>query len=562
MLKNLKIRGKLIVCFGVVIALFIATVITSLVALNTARNNFEAFHEDAFKISNRTYTMRVQMNSTSKNICNAMMTLEPDQVENYISQAQDTLTQLKENLVYIEENVPAIAADAAEIRSLLEGSVKVKEQIYEYSRLFMNDEAQALYFDVYEPTLLQAQEMVIGLDTYTEKYAEEIYDHSMSVINVISMVLIGLSIAALIITVIVCLRLTAMLTRPIYEIESAAEELLHGNLKAVDVLTYDSRDELGEIQDSLRQALVILDGYVDEISAILEQMAKGDLTISWKEITEYRGNFGTIRDSFVTILKDFNMTLAQIAQSSSQLDASSDHIASSSQLLAQGTTEQAASLQDLNGTVGKISEQIRHNADNAVEANNLTTKVKEEVNESINKMNEMNSAMRDIQQKSQEIEKIIKTIEDIAFQTNILALNAAVEAARAGDAGKGFAVVADEVRNLAGKSAEASQNTAALIVASVEAVGKGMVIANETSQSLDLVNETTNDVVDRVNEIAMESEEQALAVGEITELVSQISAVVESTAATTEQTSAASEELASQATHLNDMIGNFSLYEG
>ncbi|MEG2769394.1 MAG: methyl-accepting chemotaxis protein, partial [Oscillospiraceae bacterium] len=246
---------------------------------------------------------------------------------------------------------------------------------------------------------------------------------------------------------------------------------------------------------------------------------------------------------------------------SEQVASGSDQVSSGAQALSQGATEQASSIEELSATIQAVSNQIKDNANNAKMASELSSMAGKEVQNGNEHMQSMIVAMEDISSTSNKIGKIIKTIDDIAFQTNILALNAAVEAARAGSAGKGFAVVANEVRNLAGKSAEAAKNTTSLIESSINAVANGTKIADETAMSLKVVVEKSNLVLQKVEEIAEASAEQANSVVQITTGVDQISAVIQTNSATAEESAAASEELSSQSQMLKDLVGKFTLRE-
>ena len=240
-----------------------------------------------------------------------------------------------------------------------------------------------------------------------------------------------------------------------------------------------------------------------------------------------------------------------------QVNLASEQVSNGAQLLAQGATEQAASVEDLSIIIGDMTEKININAQNAQDAEILFKSTTNATMESNEKMKEMILAMTEISEKSNEISKIIKTIDDIAFQTNILALNAAVEAARAGEAGKGFAVVADEVRNLAQKSAEAANNTTVLIEGTVEAVNNGSKIADETAKSLIEIVEASGKTTDMMINIAKASKQQALSAQSIRESIEQISSVVQTNSATAEESSAASEELNVQSRLLKEIVDKF-----
>lgn len=231
----------------------------------------------------------------------------------------------------------------------------------------------------------------------------------------------------------------------------------------------------------------------------------------------------------------------------------------SAQTLSQGAAEQASSVEELTSTITEISERIKNNADNAQQASRLSEESGEEVGESNQQMQLLMKAMEEITDTSQEIGKIIRSIDDIAFQTNILALNAAVEAARAGEAGKGFSVVADEVRNLAGKSAEAAKNTTALIESTVDAIEKGRLLADKAAGSLLTVVETSRSVDERIRQIAKASDEESYAVTQIAAGLEQISSVVQTNSATSEESAAASEELSGQAQMLKSLVNRFKL---
>lgn len=344
---------------------------------------------------------------------------------------------------------------------------------------------------------------------------------------------------------------------PIFEIEKAASRMAQGDLD-IDI-SYTSKDELGVLSDQVRELIRKLQMIIDDENKFLAQMATGDFTVDSTCETEYTGGFRPLLTSFRAIAEKLNHTILQISESSAQVASGSDQVSSGAQALSQGATEQASSVEELAATINEISARVKENAENARQANEMAGTVGNEMHLSNQKMQEMIQAMNDISSCSDEIGKIIKTIEDIAFQTNILALNAAVEAARAGTAGKGFAVVADEVRNLAGKSAEASKNTAALIENSLRAVQNGTMIADETANSLLQTVKGVEEVANIISQISEASNTQAEAIAQITMGIDQISSVVQTNSATAQESAAASEELSSQSQLMKDLVGRFRL---
>ncbi|MDP4163446.1 MAG: methyl-accepting chemotaxis protein [Bacillota bacterium] len=296
---------------------------------------------------------------------------------------------------------------------------------------------------------------------------------------------------------------------------------------------------------------------LNEASTVLQKFASGDLTV---EMTgEYQGEYNTIKTSLNNALAAFNELLSEINTAASQVSSGASQVSNASQSLSTGAAEQASSVEELTSSVTEVASQTKQNATNATQASDLSTTVKEEAARGNEKMTKMLDAMSEINESSANISKIIKVIDDIAFQTNILALNAAVEAARAGQNGKGFAVVAEEVRNLAGKSAQAAKETTSLIEGSINKVEIGTKIANETANMLGIIVESAQKSAALVSDIATASTEQAAAIAQIDQGLMQVSTVVQTNSATSEESAASSEELSGQANILMEMVGKFKL---
>lgn len=344
--------------------------------------------------------------------------------------------------------------------------------------------------------------------------------------------------------------------KPISECSDRLALLAEGNLSA-PLPNIKSKDETGILANATISIVGSLQGLIADVSRVLEAMSHGDLTVNAGDV--YAGDFASIKSSTEIILESFNRAISQINVASDQVSAGSDQVSSGAQTLSQGTTEQAAAVEELSATIINIMNQIQDTAKNADEARGLTQEAGVVVSESNRYMSDLMGAMNDISETSKRIGKIIATIEDIAFQTNILALNAAVEAARAGEAGKGFAVVADEVRNLAQKSAEAAKSTTSLIETSIAAVENGTRLTNQTASSLQVAVDKTEAASTKVVQIADASEQQAGIIVQITTGVDQISSVVQLNSATAEESAAAAEELSSQAQTFKQLVSRFKL---
>jgi methyl-accepting chemotaxis protein len=382
----------------------------------------------------------------------------------------------------------------------------------------------------------------------------------LSSINLLVKTLAFISIAAILIGALITYFVSSSISMPIKRVTIAAQEIAQGKFDVM--LSIKSKDEVGQLADAFNltiKQLVNYQGYIDEICDALQDMSHGDLRIELHK--EYAGQFKKLKDNMQALLENLNSTLLQINQSAEQVNSGAEQVANSAQALSQGATEQASSIEELSASLAELTEQIRKSAENAKSAHEKSGFAEKELHGSIGQMKDMITAMNQITLKSSEISKIIKIIDDIAFQTNILALNAAVEAARAGSAGKGFAVVADEVRNLAGKSAEAAKNTTVLIGETIKAVENGSRISSNTAASLEKNVEVTIEAVALIDEIAQTSQEQAMAIVQINQGIDQISSVVQTNAATAEESAAASEELSGQSNVLKELISKFSLTE-
>ena len=369
----------------------------------------------------------------------------------------------------------------------------------------------------------------------------------------------GLSISSLVFLLIglfVAYRVASGIANPVRDMSERIQRLSEGDLTS-DISVIDRKDEIGTLNQSLINTVNFLREYITEISAVLGKISNGELNVEIEK--EYIGDFVSIKDSMEKIAASLTDTMIEIKNSSDQVAIGSDQVSSGAQALSQGATEQASSIEELSASIIEISDQVRSNAVNANNATSLVESVGKEIDRSNIHMQEMIRAISEISDKSAQIGRIIKTIDDIAFQTNILALNAAVEAARAGAAGKGFAVVADEVRNLAGKSAQAASETTELIESSISAVLNGTRIADETAESLSSVVTGASKITSLMQDISKASNEQANSIGQVTQGIEQISGVVQTNSATAEESAAASEELSAQAQLLNSLVSKFKM---
>lgn len=345
------------------------------------------------------------------------------------------------------------------------------------------------------------------------------------------------------------------ISKPIDAVVATMDEMSEGNLDAAVSGNYKGSFEL--LKTSVNTMGSRFKTVVTEISAITEEIGNGNLNI--RDVRVYQGDFNAISLSLNTILEKLNALLGDINDAAEQVSAGANQISDSSQSLAQGSTEQASSIQELTASITEIADQTKHNAVDANKASALAAEVMENADQGNRQMIEMQQSMVDINKSSADISKIIKVIDDIAFQTNILALNAAVEAARAGQHGKGFAVVAEEVRTLAARSADAAKETTLLIEGSINKVQKGTKIADETAAALDQIVTGIGQVNGLISNIATSSNEQATGIAQINMGVEQVAHVVQQNSATAEQSAAASEELSGQSVLLKQMIDQFQL---
>lgn len=382
----------------------------------------------------------------------------------------------------------------------------------------------------------------------------EIMEAFYASIRTIALIFVlGLALLAAVISV-----MSLGISRPLKHLAGVAERIADGELDVA--IQVHSSDETGLVADAMEKTVSRLNkyiAYINEITEVLGRIGGGCLVFEFQQ--EYTGDFARIKDALLNIRATLSDTLNQITRTSGEVASGAEHISAGAQALSQGTTEQASSTEQLASAISEISGQVQDNAENAHAADAKVNKMAQDLLNSSAQMDQLCKAMQRINQSSGEIGKIIKAIEDIAFQTNILALNAAVEAARAGEAGKGFAVVADEVRNLASKSAEAAQSTTELLKESVANVADGTELAQKAAQDLMKVVEESMNAAKSISSIADASAKQSGSIAQIAQGIDQISSVVQTNSATAEESAAASEQLTAQSRLLEELVHRFKM---
>lgn len=554
-MKNLKISQKLIVSFSSIIVLLVIICATSILGLKNVSENFTTFYEAGYKVTNSAIGFRRAIQASAKGVAYAILTDDLVKTGEYIDEAQKELDTLQSGTAFLRANFRGDMSLVDSFEATMNASSDDKDRVYQAARENNNDVATKVFFESYVPALVEAQNYLMQIYESASASAESDYATATTAENTISLVVIIMTIISFVLATLFAMYIIKALTKPIKEIDIAAEKMSHGDFDIS--ISYQSRDELGTLANSIRTMTTVTKELLSDLSRGLDEVANGNFDIAPE--VEYIGIYKNIEASMVQIITKLSHTMGQIGQSSEQVASGSEQVSSGAQALSQGATEQASSVEELAATITEISSQIRDTAQNAHEASQKANAVGAEATESNTRMRDMLSAMDDISGRSNEISKIIKTIEDIAFQTNILALNAAVEAARAGAAGKGFAVVADEVRNLASKSAEASKNTAVLIEGSLSAVQNGTKIADATAKSLSAVVNGIQEVAATVDKISVSSEDEAGSISQVTMGIDQISSVVQTNSATAEESAAASQELSGQSQMLNQLVGSFKL---
>ncbi len=549
--KNMSIKKSLIIGFGTTILISVIIIVASLLLMNSQKSAYSDIIDHYVESTEMIATCRIDYNIAARNLRDVVLsgntsglstvTTKLEELDAQFAQLENTFPlEDKSTLEAFSSAIKAWETDAREIASVVSTDRnRASEMIVNACTPKLN--AAAVAGENAANALAVAQEQIIAQQNLTS--------------NISLGVILAVMVVATIIVLLMAARIIRSLVEPSTQVRNALVGFSQGNLGVP--VSFDGKNELGEMCDALRTSQKVLHSVIQDISDTTTQMAKGNFNV---ELTAtFPGDLAPIQASVNQFVVRMSDTITNISQSASQVSAGSEQVSNSSQSLAQGATEQASAVEELAATINDISNSSKQTAASAEEARASTGQAGAQVEASNEYVKQLNVAMQNISNSSEEIGKIIATIENIAFQTNILALNAAVEAARAGTAGKGFAVVADEVRNLASKSDEAAKATKDLIENSITAVREGADVVSKVTDSLERTTVLTGEVVKLMDQVTEAVENQTTAISQVTEGIDQISAVVQTNSATSEECAAASEELSSQANIMHQLMAEFQV---
>ena len=565
-IANLKVEGKLKVYQMTVLVMTLFLVLVALISTVVIRSNIEKITkvwspslEYLQDLETMTAKYRIKQYQHLVESDAAVMNSCEEEIKKLESQIQDTDAKL-EAIMSANSKAQKGQDDYEVANAAWEKYRGASDEILQLSREGKQQEASKLMTgEVYEDYKSFSKKLTILRD----KFQVEL-DQAKTMANVctviIFIVIVAAGLAIAVVTTMIGKIITNSITEPVKQIDAAVASLRKGELSNVEMLTYESEDEFGDTIRNLKEAMGILADYVREISVEVKAIAQGDLTRNGDDITDFLGDFSELKVSLLYILKRFNSTLTEISNLAEQVSSNSSEVENASKSLADGATEQAGVIEELNATIDTVVDMAE---DTAKETQNASARVKasaNKANEEKEKMNELLTEMEHITEISKEIGNIITDIEDIASQTNLLSLNASIEAARAGEAGKGFAVVADQIGKLAADSAKSAVNTRELIDKTLVEIEKGNTITRTTAESFNQIITDMESFAELAENTMEKANSQAESLEQIGQGIEQLSGVVQGNAASSEENTAISINLAEGAAKMHDRVNIFKLF--
>ena len=565
-IANLKVEGKLKVYQMTVLVMTLFLVLVALISTVVIRSNIEKITkvwspslEYLQDLETMTAKYRIKQYQHLVESDAAVMNSCEEEITKLESQIQDTDAKL-EAIMSANSKAQKGQDDYEVANAAWEKYRGASDEILQLSREGKQQEASKLMTgEVYEDYKSFSKKLTI----LCGKFQVEL-DQAKTMANVctviIFIVIVAAGLAIAVVTTMIGRIITNSITEPVKQIDAAVASLRKGELSNVEMLTYESEDEFGDTIRNLKEAMGILADYVREISVEVKAIAQGDLTRNGDDITDFLGDFSELKTSLLYILKRFNSTLTEISNLAEQVSSNSSEVENASKSLADGATEQAGVIEELNATIDTVVDMAE---DTAKETQNASARVKasaNKANEEKEKMNELLTEMEHITEISKEIGNIITDIEDIASQTNLLSLNASIEAARAGEAGKGFAVVADQIGKLAADSAKSAVNTRDLIDKTLVEIEKGNTITRTTADAFNQIIADMESFAEIAQNTMEKANSQAESLEQIGQGIEQLSGVVQGNAASSEENTAISINLAEGAAKMHDRVNIFKLF--